>query len=115
MGTVHTYGGRIGGSYSGSVRDNIKAIEDSAFQAAAQQFFGVCCSWPDTAWCSIYGNSKTISTHGIKRSDNGKYVLTMEEGSLHVHTDWDRWTGKFKNWQGSAIYNYEFQIVEEVV
>lgn len=113
MTTITSYPGRIGGSYSGSVRGNTQAVADSALAASAKQTFDKICSMPDSAWCSIQGLSHVNSTHGVVR-EYESHTLTIVEGSFHAHTDHDKF-GRFKKWSGSASYDYDFAIKEHAV
>jgi hypothetical protein len=114
MSTTQHYAGTVPGFYSGSVRGNWTAVQNDAHAAAVRQIFNEICAKPDTAWCTIEGLSRTISTHGFTRRYTGEHTLVKVAGSEHEHVDRDDF-GRFKHWQGNAMYNYDFQIEEHSV
>ena len=114
MSTIQHYGGTVPGFYSGSVKENWTAVQNDAHVAAVRQIFDEICAKPDTAWCTIEGLSRTISTHGISRRYTGTNTLVRDDGSMHEHIDRDHFK-RFKNWQGNAMFNYNFEIEEHTV
>ncbi|PTB52223.1 hypothetical protein M431DRAFT_510408 [Trichoderma harzianum CBS 226.95] len=96
------------GGYSGKVRGNWDAVEQQALAGAKQNVFNALLEESDAAEVHVDTLGKQFfKDHGFKYEWNGHQTNSFT--GQHEHVDRDAF-GRFKNWQGSRIYKFGFEI-----
>jgi len=104
---IESYPETVQGHYSGKVRGNWAAVDESGWVAAKTALFESLHNEPGVAYVVVEDHQLQIQPHGKKYRYNGKF--TKEVLSEQAHTSHDIW-GRFKSWQGTRYYKFTFEV-----